>query len=40
MVNVIWNIIVATADAAAAFISYIWNLVTTQWQNDSNNWEA
>lgn len=40
MVNVIWNTIVDTADAAATFITNIWNLVTDQWQNDSNNWEA
>jgi hypothetical protein len=40
MVNVIWNTIVDSADAAAAFISNIWNLVSTQWQNNNNNWEA
>jgi hypothetical protein len=40
MVNVIWNTIVDIADAASTFISYIWNLVTLNWENDTNNWEA
>ena len=40
MVNIIWNTIVDIADAAATFTSNIWNLVSLNWENDSNNWEA
>lgn len=40
MVNIIWNTIVDIADAAATFTTNIWNLVTLNWENDSNNWEA
>ena len=40
MVNIIWNTIVDSADSAATFITNIWNLVTLNWENDSNNWEA
>ena len=40
MVNVIWNTIVDVADAAATLGSRIWNLVSLNWENDSNNWEA
>jgi hypothetical protein len=39
MVNIIWNTIVDIADAAATFTSNIWNLVSLNWENDSNNWE-
>jgi len=40
MVNVIWNTITGIAGAAGQVVSNIWNLVATQWQNDSNNWES
>jgi uncharacterized membrane protein YqjE len=39
MVNVIWNTIRGAAITAGAVVLYIWNLVTLQWQNNSNNWE-
>ena len=40
MVNIIWNTITGSANIISSAISYIWNLVTDQWQNDTNNWEA
>lgn len=40
MVNIIWNTIVDIADLAATFSFRIWNLVSLNWENDSNNWEA
>lgn len=40
MVNVIWNTIRGAVVATGSGVIYIWNLVTTQWQNNSNNWEA
>jgi hypothetical protein len=40
MVNVIWNTIRGAAIIAGAAVVYIWNLVTLQWQSNSNNWEA
>jgi len=40
MVNVIWNTITDLSNTASAVISRIWNLVTDEWQNDTNNWEA
>ena len=40
MVNIIWNTLVDVADSAATLTTNIWNLVSLNCENDSNNWEA
>ena len=40
MVNVIWNIILSTADTIGAFLTDLWNTTAIKWENDSNNWES
>ncbi len=40
MVNIIWNTITDLSNTASAVFGRIWNLVTDEWQNDTNNWEA
>ena len=40
MVNVIWNTITDLSNTASGVLTRIWNFVTDEWQNDTNNWEA
>ena len=40
MVNIISNTITDTNNLAYTVLARIWNLVTDQWQNDTNTWEA
>lgn len=40
MVNIIWNTITDTNNLSYNVLARIWNLVTDQWQNDTNTWEA
>lgn len=40
MVNIIWNTITDLTNSALSGLYRIWNLITDEWQNDTNNWEA